>query len=130
LERPQNSPTFGDETETDVVRLGMLARVFQDHDPLCADELHASQVDYNPATGPSVELAVESRAELRRRSRIDLAADPYDHTVLTVIERHTDGPFRQPPVVPRCAGSRLPVVRFVRSRRIYETRRRTYPRSP
>lgn len=130
MQRTQNSPTLGDEAETDVVCLGVLARIFQDHDALCADELHATQVDYNPAAGPSVELAVDSRAELGRRSRIDLAADPHDHNILTVIERHTDGPLRLPSVVPRCTSVLLAVARLVQSRRIRKVRTRTWLRSP
>jgi hypothetical protein len=103
----------------------MLARIFQDHDALCADERHATQVDYHPAADPSVELAVDSRAELGRRSRIDLAADPHDHDALTVIERHTDGPLRQPSLAPRCASVPLATVRFVRGYRIRKVPTRT-----
>ena len=113
-----------------MVCLGVLARIFQDHDALRADELHATQVDYHPAAGPSVELAVDSRAELWRRSRIDLTADPHDHNTLTVIERHTDGPLRQASVRPRCANIPLAAVRCVRSRRLREGRTRTWLRSP
>ena len=113
-----------------MVCLGVLARIFQDHDALRADELHATQVDYHPAAGPSVELAVDSRAELGRRSRIDLAADPHDYNALTVIERHTDGPLRQPSVAPRCVSVPLATARFFRSRRIRKVRTRTWLRSP
>jgi hypothetical protein len=47
-----------------------------------------------------------------------------------VIERHTDGPLRQPSVAPRCVSVPLATARFFRSRRIRKVRTRTWLRSP
>jgi hypothetical protein len=82
----------GEKTEAEVISLGVLARVIQHREALGAEESHGAQIHHQLAAGPTVQLAVQGRAQPGCSGSVDLTTDPDDdHALVTVVQRYAKG---------------------------------------
>jgi hypothetical protein len=86
---------IGDESEADLVGVGVLACLGQYDDALATEEIYCAEVHDKQAALAAVNFAVEGCAELWRTCIVDLAAGcDDDHFLMTLVLRHGKGTAR------------------------------------